>query len=267
MKIESFFEQIWNQYTNLNPEALKIHQLLKKQGDEIFNDHIAYRTLKHPKLGIESLAKFFKDFGYVEKSDYHFEVKKLYAIHLENIKSPELPKIFISELLTDKFSPELQKTMNQLVDQIPAKTLSDPSLCMAGRLWTANHKTYQSLYKESEYAAWFYAYGFCANHFTVNINNLKAFKEVQDLNEFLMKHGFQMNESGGLVKGTPDDHLEQSSTMAYEKELKFDDGVFKVPSCYYEFAKRYPMKDGKMYQGFVAKSADKIFESTNQRGH
>lgn len=266
MKIENFFEKIWSQYTDLNPEALKIHQLLKKQGDEVLNDHIAYRTLKHPRLGIESLAKFFKEYGYKEISDYHFEVKKLYAIHLENEKNPNLPKIFISELLTDKFSPNLQKTMNQIVDQIPSSTLDDQYLCIAGRLWEADHKTYQALYKESEYAAWFYAYGFCANHFTVNINNLKAFKEVKDLNSFLINNGFKMNESGGLVKGTPEDYLEQSSTMAYEKEIKFIDGTFKVPSCYYEFAKRYPLANGKMYQGFVAKSADKIFESTNQRG-
>lgn len=266
MNIETFLEVIWNQYTELNPEALKIHQLLKKQGDEVLNDHIAYRTINHKKLGIESLAKFFKPYGYVQKSDYHFEAKKLYAIHFENETNPELPKIFISELLVDQFTTKLQKVMNQIANDIPTDRLSNQSLCTAGRLWNASHSIYQDLYTESEYAAWFYAYGFCANHFTVNMNKLKSFREVHDLNLFLMKNDFKMNESGGLVKGAPSDFLEQSSTMAYEKELSFTDGVFKVPSCYYEFAKRYPMSDGKLYQGFVAKSADKIFESTNQRG-
>lgn len=265
MGLDSFFKTIWSQYVDLNPEALKIHQLLEKQGDEVFNDHIAYRTLNHKTLGIESLAKFFKEYGYVEKGDYYFEAKKLYAIHLENINDPKLPKIFISELLLEKLSSKLQKTMNELVAQIPQSILSKKEMCISGRLWNASHASYQELYAESEYAAWFYAYGFCANHFTVNLNNLKSFKEVSDLNQFLINHGFAMNTSGGLVKGTPQDYLEQSSTMAYEKNLKFTDGIFKVPSCYYEFAKRYPLKDGKMYQGFVAKSADKIFESTNQR--
>jgi len=37
-----------------------------------------------------------------------------------------------------------------------------------------------------------------------------------------------------------------------------------VPSCYYEFAKRYADKSGEIYQGFVTTSADKIFESTNK---
>ena len=37
-----------------------------------------------------------------------------------------------------------------------------------------------------------------------------------------------------------------------------------VPSCYYEFAKRYSDSTGQIYQGFVTASADKIFESTNK---
>ncbi len=265
MTVEAFFEQIWQQYVQLNPEALKINQLLQASGDTVFNDHVAYRTLNHPKLGIQSLAKMFTPYGYEPKGDYHFEAKKLYAIHLENSLNPKLPKVFISELLTEQLSQELQSTMNTIVDQIPDEKLNHQSICTAGRLWDASFKTYQNLYAESEYAAWFYAYGFCANHFTVNLNSLTAFKEVQDLNAFLQKNGFALNASGGLVKGTPSDFLEQSSTMAYEMSLQFSDGQHKVPSCYYEFAKRYPMKNGLMYQGFVAKSADKIFESTNHR--
>jgi hypothetical protein len=265
MKVENLFEQIWTQYTELNPQALIIHQLLEKQGDKVLNDHVAYRTLNHPKLGIQSLADAFKPFGYEEKSDYHFEAKKLYAIHLENKLDPSLPKVFISELLTEKLSLNLQKTMNAVVEQIPFQKLQAQEFCTAGRLWKADYETYKALYLESEYAAWFYAYGFCANHFTVNINSLKAFQEVHDLNDFLIKNGFAMNSSGGLVKGSPGDYLEQSSTMAYEKLLKFTDGEHKIPSCYYEFAKRYKLENGNFYQGFVAKSADKIFESTNQR--
>ncbi len=34
-------------------------------------------------------------------------------------------------------------------------------------------------------------------------------------------------------------------------------------NSFYEFAKRYPTANGKLYQGFVAASADKFFESTN----
>jgi len=39
--------------------------------------------------------------------------------------------------------------------------------------------------------------------------------------------------------------------------------VHEIPSCYYEFARRYEDKNGELYGGFIAKSADKIFESTD----
>jgi len=67
------------------------------------------------------------------------------------------------------------------------------------------------------------------------------------------------------VKGTPEKLLEQSSTLADRVEVMFQEGKFTVPSCYYEFAKRYEGADGKLFSGFVAGSADKIFESTDFR--
>ena len=74
---------------------------------------------------------------------------------------------------------------------------------------------------------------------------------------------FKLNSSGGEVKGSKEVYLEQSSILANNIEVSFQDGKLIIPACFYEFAKRYPMADGKLYQGFVAASADKIFESTN----
>ena len=51
--------------------------------------------------------------------------------------------------------------------------------------------------------------------------------------------------------------------MSSLAEVNFKDGKRGIPSCYYEFAKRYSDSSGKLCQGFVAKFADKIFESTN----
>ncbi|MCK5469078.1 MAG: DUF1338 family protein, partial [Cyclobacteriaceae bacterium] len=57
---------------------------------------------------------------------------------------------------------------------------------------------------------------------------------------------------------------EQSSTIAYNKEISFSDGNYLIPACYYEFALRYPQSDGNLFRGFIAGSADKIFESTDK---
>jgi hypothetical protein len=72
-----------------------------------------------------------------------------------------------------------------------------------------------------------------------------------------------MNTSGGEIKGSPEQLLEQSSVLADTQELEFREGTHTVTTCYYEFAKRYPMENGELYNGFIAASADKIFESTD----
>jgi hypothetical protein len=119
------------------------------------------------------------------------------------------------------------------------------------------------LREESEYAAWFYVFGFRANHFTVSINALKKYNTILKVNQLLKDNGFILNSSGGEVKGTLGDYLQQSSTMADIIPVDFEEGIFSIPSCYYEFAQRHTMPDGTLFSGFVAQSADKIFESTD----
>lgn len=265
ISLETLLEKMWIDYTHLNPEAKRIYDIFTTKGETVLNDHIALRTFNHPRLGIESLAQHFKKYGYVEKGDYVFVEKKLYAKHYEH-PNLDLPKIFISELELEKVSPFIRDTVNQLVEQMPDSVVKDEMFPMIGRPWKVSYETYAQLAKESEYASWVAAYGFRPNHFTVNINKLKGFEDILVLNQFIKDHGFVLNKAGGEVKGTTADYLEQSSTMASEIPVKFDDGsTHNIPGCYYEFAKRYPLADGKLYQGFVAKSADKIFESTNKQ--
>lgn len=263
MSYQELFNVLWNEYADRNPHTLKIYNLFTQQGEEVINDHVAFRTFNDPRINVDKLGKFFEDYGYQEKGTYNFPVKKLFAKHYEH-SDPDAPKVFISELLVEEFSPKLQEIVKACVDKIPEDELDNEELLYAGSFWKLpSYKTYQELLKESEYAAWMYVFGFCANHFTVNVNALKSFAEVRDVNEFLIKNDFKLNTSGGMIKGTPEECLEQSSTLAEERDVQFVEGVYKVPSCYYEFAKRYNSPDGKLYTGFIAASADKIFESTD----
>ncbi|MCF1549896.1 2-oxoadipate dioxygenase/decarboxylase family protein, partial [Escherichia coli] len=86
--------------------------------------------------------------------------------------------------------------------------LDDVDFLYAGRLWDLSFADYQILAKESEYAAWLAAHGYGANHFTVSVNQLKAFNEVKAVNDHLRQAGFTINENGGEVKGTPEVLLE-----------------------------------------------------------
>lgn len=257
-------DKLWDQYIETNPHVKQVYDAFVEEGEKPVNDHIALRTLDNPKIDINVLSKPFIDAGYKVCGHYDFEVKKLKAIHLEHSDHTQ-PKVFISQLLVKEFSPFLQKTMEACVEGIPNSLLKNPeALLTSGASWSfISYKTYQKLLEESEYAAWFYAFGFRANHFTVFINDLKKFSEVSEVNDFLKLNGFVLNTSGGEIKGSPSDYLEQSSTVSGKSEVKFIEGKKEIPCCYYEFAKRYPDQSGKLYQGFVAKSADKIFESTN----
>ncbi|MED7819799.1 MULTISPECIES: DUF1338 domain-containing protein [unclassified Francisella] len=258
-------EKLWDQYIADNPHAKEIYDLFVENGEKPENDHIALRTLDDDRINIHQLAKAFISRGYKVCNNYDFEVKKLKAIHLEHNDENE-PKVFISQLLTKEFSKELQETLKKCVDAIPQDLINNPDkLLLSGISWLIKYEEYKKLLDESEYAAWFYAFGFRANHFTVFINQLRNFNEVSEVNHFLKENGFKLNSSGGEVKGSQEDLLEQSSTMSGLAEVAFDDGTKQIPSCYYEFAKRYKDSNGKLYQGFVAKSADKIFESTNTK--
>lgn len=262
MTLENLLYEMWVDYCNINPDALKIYNLLTQQGEIVSNDHIALRTFNHPRLGIKSLARQFIDFGYVEKGEYQFIDKKLFAKHYEH-PNEKMPKVFISELELEKVSPFINEQVELMLEQLTDEQIQSPDFSKIGRPWKITFQTYQKLAQESEYASWVAAYGFRPNHFTVFINDLKQFNDINQLNGFLKNHGFKLNSSGGEVKGTPEEYLEQSSTMASKISVQFTDGLFEIPGCYYEFAKRYPLSNGHLYQGFIAQSADKIFESTN----
>lgn len=264
MQLAELFEKLWQDYGKINPLAHRVHKLLTERGESVLNDHVAFRTYDHQNINLEKMAAVFKKHGYQPKGEYVFVEKKLFAVHFEH-PNKDLPKIFISQLETRKLSQQAQATISSLVSQLPKGFSDKEDFCVSGRPWSVTYKEYSDLLKESEYAAWMAAFGFRVNHFTVNVNRLKTFKNLVELNQFVKASGYKLNNSGGEIKGSPEVYLEQSSTLADKTKVKFADGEFEIPSVYYEFALRYPMSNGELYQGFVEKSADKIFESTDTK--
>lgn len=262
--LDNLLNKLWTQYTEINPRAHAIYSLLQSEGETVSNDHIAFRTFNLDAVNIEKLAKCFTAHGYEYGGDYHFPAKKLYAHHYQHEDS-SYPLVFISQLLLEEFSSELQRKIKTMVDQVQPGFTEQWDFAAGGRPWAMKYADYLSLKEESEYAAWTAAFGFRANHFTVYVNDLKKYPDLQSLNAFLKEKGYRMNDSGGEIKGSPEQLLEQSSTMAESVEVDFEEGAYSIPSCYYEFAKRYPTADGSIYRGFIAASADKIFESTDNK--
>lgn len=263
--IESILDRLWSDYTHINPQAQRIHQLLADRGDRVVNDHIALRTFRHPKLGIDATAKLFEQHGYSAQGEYEFPGKKLHARHYEHADRA-LPKVFISELKLEELSRGLRRIVDSMMRQVSPAELPEDAFVLGGCPWHRILKdTYETLRRESEYAAWVAAFGFRANHFTVAVNDLESFDSLEALNDFLKEQGFALNDAGGEIKGSPEEYLQQSSTLAELCEVQFADGTAEIPGCYYEFAYRYPLPGGELFSGFVARSADRIFESTDHR--
>ncbi len=128
--MHQFLKSLWDSYLDVTPEAREISKLLNINEYEPFKDHVAFRTIQHPKFGINALSIPFFDNGYEISGEYHFKEKKLNAVHLENKKNPSLPKIFVSELLLHRCSSFARKTLVKAYGNFGADTFP---LVTAGR--------------------------------------------------------------------------------------------------------------------------------------
>ncbi|MCB5161201.1 DUF1338 domain-containing protein [Marinomonas algarum] len=263
----TFFDALWNQYTKVTPQAYNIQQLFEQQGETVLNDHVAFRTFNHSPISLEKLEPQLDALGYKAYGAFLFESKHLKARCYKHTTDVDAPKIFLSELLVDELPQSCQEIIGKLIAQIPANAVQTPAIFWAEKLWqTPTQTDYATLAEHSEYAAWLATMGLQANHFTVSINHLKKFSTIKEVNALLESEGYALNQVGGVIKGTPASCLEQSSTMADKIDYTFADGSQqKIPSCFYEFARRHPMKNGVLFDSFIEGNADKIFDSTSNK--
>lgn len=267
MQIEQFFQSLWTDYVAMTPQADRIRSAFEKRGEVVRNDHVAFRTIGLEPLGLDQLEPHLLALGYKRFEPYSFPAKKLRAFGYTPPR-PDLPRIFLSELIVEQLSNSAQEILRRCADQVAESRVAQPDVLWAGRLWEPiEWSEYELLLAESEYAAWVATIGIRPNHFTISVTDLKRYTSIESVLEVVESLGLRVNASGGRIKGSPEVLLEQASTMADQLPVPFADGVERsVPTCYYEFAKRYPDDAGNLFQGFVAASADRIFESTDAKG-
>ncbi|KAF8378398.1 hypothetical protein HHK36_029737 [Tetracentron sinense] len=289
---ESFFRSVLanmeNVYLMRNPTANAILELVHSF-DQICYDHLAFRTFGVDGYGIDSVAKFFLDFGYTPREELRFPAKKLKALWFappsllhpdsgSGVNGP-LPRIFISELLVDEMSPKVQEIVRKYT-KISGSGNKHAALASAlGSLtWgIPSYSEFQQLARESEYAAWTLVNGYAVNHVTISTHRMKShLRNIKSLNELIEENGFKLNSEGGVLKVSPDGLLLQSSTVADSISFCFSDGITEsVPCSYIEFAERLVLpqyknlleievKEFHRRDGFEVGNADKIFESTSK---
>lgn len=266
-EIDQLFDALWTPYAAITPQAQRIRDLLSEQGERVVNDHVAFRTYNRGPYPVAELAKPFLELGYVETGRYNFEQKKLDAVSFSH-PSGKAPRVFISELRMQDLPQSAQDLLDELIARIPG---GQTQAAIRSELdWPLPNKAqYLALADVSEYAAWVSAFGLRVNHFTVSVNELTKLGELETLNAFLESKGFRLNGAPERsIKGNAECGLAQSSTVADRVPWALQDEELSIPSCYYEFAKRFvrPGEDA-LFDGFVTQSADKIFESTDRRHH
>ena len=262
--INKFFERLWTHYIASTPQALKIRSLFTDHGEVIVNDHVAFRTFNRCSFDLDCFTQVFQRYGYNVIDDYQFPEKHLYARAFKH-DDPTMPKVFVSELLREKLSSDHQAIIEKTIKHTSIDQFELDSL-VAGRIWPLiTYNEYLALAEESEYAAWLLMMGLTANHFTISVNHLQKLTTLEKVNQFLINHGFTLNSVGGLIKGGPSVHLAQSSTIADRRKELFSCGTqAKIPTCFYEFALRYKLPSGELFQGFVTNNASRIFDSTKR---
>ncbi|GAB3943020.1 DUF1338 domain-containing protein [Spirosoma harenae] len=279
---------LMRRYSERVPDVQKvINAMIQEEvidsANEIENDHIAFRTMGVPNLGIASFEKIFLHYGYEKRDEYNFIEKKLTA-YWYSPPEPHYPRIFASELRVHELSEEVQQIIRKYTntvtsDPVDALNLDDAEAVdqfLHQPLWqTPTLADYQALLAESEYAAWVIYNRYYLNHFTISVHNLKGgYNTIDEFVAFLQRHGLKLNSAGGTIKVSPDGGLRQASTVAQMIDAEFAGGdLFRIAGSYVEFAERRVLPQfqhlpadqiGRQQrrEGFETGNADKIFEST-----
>ncbi len=286
--LDIFLNILFERYRDKVPAVKKISEAMIKSGLvrsqlDIVNDHIAFRTLGVPHLGIDSFEKIFLYHGYQKRDFYYFEGKKLNA-YWYSPPSNKYPRIFLSELIVSSLSQASQDIIHKYTNPI----MSDPVDLLnledgeqigdffQHPLWQVpTLKDYKALLLENEYAAWVIFNRYYLNHYTISVHDLmEGYRTLPDFNRFVQSLGIRLNTEGGIIKTSPDGLLSQSSTIAEMQEAVFAEGEsMPIAGSYVEFAERKVLPEfehldssiintSHRREGFETNNADKIFEST-----
>jgi hypothetical protein len=287
-QLDGILDRLMQRYKERVPDVSKVTNGMMEKGVikshmEISNDHIAFRTIGVPELGINSFEKIFLHHGYEKKDSFFFEGKRLNAFWYAP-PNPKYPRIFISELVLNDMPIKIQDLVTSYTDEVKLDPVDQLDLENAEAvdkflhqpLWRLpSWKDYQDLQEVSEYAAWVIYNRYYLNHYTISVHDLRiGYNTIGEFNVFLESIGVLLNDSGGKIKRSKDGLLLQSSTVSQLVEAEFFGGEKKmIPGSYVEFCERkvldefnhLPNKEIKREHrrdGFETGNADKIFEST-----
>ncbi len=278
-------------------------------------DHIAFRAFKCPTgtipQGIASIERIFGPLGWSRGVDergveyaYDFPNMHLKAIHLEYpADRPDLPKMFISELLVDELEPadavkikrDLFDTVDPLTDddknwlqrlkngETMVETLADGLIDRAykalARPWQPPHRaTVLQTNERSQYAAWTLLNG-TMNHIAYLTANIDVTAQGhKDAGRELLPT-IQGSKEKGLLQTsvrspmfefavTEDDDGSVVEAGVFDFAVREEDGrlgSIRWTGPFAEIIERPLGMDGKRFEAFLADNAAHIFAATRNK--
>lgn len=250
---------------------------------------MAFRTIaaQQPWSGIAAIARPFEALGYTAAGTYRFPDKKLSSIHLAP-PSPNLPKVFVSELRAWELTPRARKIAlaclgrmrRALTDSDLARLSNQAALSSAQRRtllkklvahfdrpWPAPAKAdVETLERETQFGAWVLLHGNSVNHFTASIDahGVRSLGDIEKTVAALKAAGVPMKPD---IEGERGSKLRQSSTQAVviPTPMRVGARTTLIPwtYAYFELAER-PLIDGRRFEGFLGGQATNLFEMTRR---
>lgn len=276
-RIAGILYDLWETYKIDCPYAQRTIDLFRP----IVNDHIAFRSVRtgydtggdysKKTWGIGPIEAMWNELGWKRHAQYNIEDKNIYAIHMEPPEK-DLPKIFISEFMTEKLDKEDRAFVNNIFCK-PREIVfggEDLSKLSQDAFYEFFHT---SLYPESinvddlmrlnsidQYLAWVRLFGRKPNHFTLLVN------PIHNTNIEMVYHDManakipMKDEIEG--EGT---ELAQTSTEPYKKHVPVTNdslGFHYIdwPYAYYEVIERGMTR----FEGFKVNQTKALFDMTKK---
>ena len=292
---KKLFGELWNRYAAQVPYAKTYQNMLNEYKAKFVNDHVAFRSLKcsakGENLGLEIVARIFTNLDYKDAGAIDFPEQKLFA-HYYLPASPDLPRVFVSELLIDKLPADTSKMIKdsvqsfkpiltdgdiQQLNQIP--TMSESQIndllkkivsFFTTRQWEApKESVVKKVNEASQYGSWVLLHGYAVNHFTGSVNHhgVSQIDDIEKLVKELKARGVPMKNE---IEGLAGSKLRQTSSQAAKLPVKVkddsgNDKTIEWTYAYFEFAERgFVEENGKkiLFQGFLGPQASQLFEMT-----
>jgi hypothetical protein len=273
---------LWQRYLQECLQAQRIAQVFA--ASPLVLDHFAIIDLPSQHTGIATLNQIFAAIDFLPQgrdylADKQNEFMWLASADAEmQAATAVLPQIVIADFDLAKVPNKISDIIMQYANQAPAfpwrefhqqcgkvyhddQMIADQliqlivSYCFQRDWQMPSAEDYRAVKTYNELLAWVLLHGRKINHFGLAIHHLKKFPDLTAFNYFIVNDlSIPLNQQGGIVKGTPEKGITQSSTES-ENDQPFIEFVWRFSN------KESPWYWKDYFTGFIGNQANYVIES------